>query len=398
MPFYLAFNIYLLVMALRWMGHLAGPLKSLFFRIPFTILYLLGCCSMGIAFFLEPGFWQKILKYVGNIWIGVDVFSILILLPIGIIRLLVFAIMKKAKGRSFKELRAGFRKTFLYRAVGMIVFLGVAGCTVFGIFNGYNIKINPYEVNIDKTAGKTKQLKIAMIGDMHMGYNVGVTHMKQMVKKINALEPDIILIAGDIFDNEYEAMDDPEQLIEVLQGLESRLGVYSVYGNHDIQEKILAGFTFDWKGKKQADERMDAFVEKCGFHHLRDQAVLVDNSFYLIGRADEERPGKGIDERAAIDELMQKVDPSLPVFVLDHEPKELKEQAAAGVDFCMNGHVHDGQVFPGNLLMDIMWDNSCGYKQFGDMHSIVTSGVGVWGPPMRIGTDSEICEITVNFR
>ena len=86
-----------------------------------------------------------------------------------------------------------------------------------------------------------------------------------------------------------------------------------------------------------------------------------------------------------------------PVFVIDHQPRELEELAAAGVDADFCGHTHDGQMFPGNLLMKFLWENSYGYMQVGSMHNIVTSGVGLFGPNMRVATKAEICPITVNF-
>lgn len=395
-PAYLLMNLWFLFLFLRWAGNTVKPLKSWIFRILFSLVFIFGTVSMGIAFKLEPGALQKWLKYIGNVWIGVDVLTLLILLPVGIIRWIVFGI-RKSHGKTFKEQRKAFRKTWLYKVLGFLIFLGVAGGTVYGVYHGYDIQLNQYEVTIDKDGGKLDSLNAVMIGDIHMGYNVGVNHIENLVEKINALNPDIIFIAGDIFDNEYEALDDPDALIAALKEMKAKYGVYSVYGNHDIQESILAGFTFDPHGEKAADERMDAFVKACGWKHLQDEVTLVDNSFYLIGRRDEERPGKGVDKRKDIEELIKETDDTKPIFVLDHEPKELKETAIAGADLCMNGHVHDGQIFPGNLLMKIMWANSCGYKKFVNMHSIVTSGAGVWGPPMRIGTDTEICQIQVTF-
>ena len=77
--------------------------------------------------------------------------------------------------------------------------------------------------------------------------------------------------------------------------------------------------------------------------------------------------------------------------------KELDKTAAAGVDLDLCGHTHDGQIFPGNLIIHLFWENSCGYLRKGTMHNIVTSGAGIWGPNMRVGTNSEICPITVHF-
>ena len=143
---------------------------------------------------------------------------------------------------------------------------------------------------------------------------------------------------------------------------------------------------------------MDALLEAANIHLLRDEGVLIDGSFYLLGRADYERPGRGIETRKTPAELTRGLDHSKPILVLDHEPRELQALADAGVDVDLCGHTHDGQLFPGNLLIGLFWENPCGYLQKDGMHNIVTSGVGVFGPNMRLGTRSELCRITVNFR
>ena len=125
--------------------------------------------------------------------------------------------------------------------------------------------------------------------------------------------------------------------------------------------------------------------------------MLVDDAFYLYGRPDFERPGRGIDKRKSAAEITEKLDMTKPVLVIDHEPRELEALADAGVDLDLCGHTHDGQMFPGNIITALMWENSYGYLKVGEMHNIVTSGVGVFGPFMRVGTKSEICVIDVKF-
>jgi len=222
--------------------------------------------------------------------------------------------------------------------------------------------------------------------------------MKKMVEKINRLHPDIVCIAGDIFDNEYDAIQSPEETAATLAQIKSRYGVYACYGNHDIDEKILAGFTFHKKGKKMSDPRMDEFLKNAGITLLKDETVLVDDKFYLTGRADYERPGRGITTRMTPEEITAGMDLSKPVIVIDHEPREMDALSSAGVDLDLCGHTHDGQMFPGNLTINLLWDNPYGYKTYGKMQQIVTSGVGVFGPYMRVGTKSEIVQITVDFQ
>ena len=226
---------------------------------------------------------------------------------------------------------------------------------------------------------------------------IGCKQMEQMTEKINEQKPDLVVMAGDIFDNEYEALDDPEKLAKILRGIRSKYGVYACYGNHDIQEKILAGFTFGSKEKKESTPEMDEFLEKAGITLLRDEYVLIDDSFYLYGRPDYERPGRGIDKRKTPQEITEGMDVSLPVLVIDHEPRELQELADTGVDVDLCGHTHDGQVFPGNIVIRFFWENPCGYLKKGNMHNIVTSGVGLFGPNMRVGTKSEICDVSICF-
>ena len=130
---------------------------------------------------------------------------------------------------------------------------------------------------------------------------------------------------------------------------------------------------------------------------LRDEGTLIDGKFYLYGRPDAHRPGRGIETRKTPDEITAGLDKDKPIIVLDHQPKELQELADAGVDIDLCGHTHDGQMFPGNLTIKLMWENACGYLQKGKMHNIVTSGVGLFGPNMRVGTKAEICPITIHF-
>lgn len=147
-----------------------------------------------------------------------------------------------------------------------------------------------------------------------------------------------------------------------------------------------------------SDPRMDTFLEKAGITLLSDESVLINNAFYLYGRPDYERPGRGISNRKKPEEITENLNQNKPIIVIDHEPRELSELADAGIDLDLCGHTHDGQIFPANIITNLVWENACGYLQKGSMHNIVTSGVGIFGPNMRVGTRSEICMINVHFQ
>ena len=389
-PVYLALCVYIFIRGVRWLSTCHGFFAKKWVRAVLIGVYAFLAFSILIAFWMPESLLRRILKLISNYWLGTLLYLILTIAVADILRFLLKRVNFPGKEKLFS--RAG------HAVVGGICFAVITAFTVTGIVTAQTIRTTGYEVTVKKDCGSRKSLHVVLIADLHLGYNIGVRYMEKMVERINELNPDVVVIAGDIFDNEYEALDRPEKLAEVLDQIRTKYGVYACYGNHDIEEPILAGFTFGKKGvKKVSDPRMDEFLVRSGIRLLRDEAVLLDDSFYLYGRPDLERPGRGIEKRKTPEELTEDLDLTKPVIVIDHEPKELAELAAAGVDLDLCGHTHDGQMFPGNLTINLMWENACGYLKKGDMHNIVTSGIGVFGPNMRVGTKSEICNIKVNF-
>lgn len=388
-PLYLLLNFYLLRWLNRWMDACHSFLRKKWVHILVDIIYLFICTSLLSAFLLPAGPLKRFLKLLSNYWLGVLLYTILTVIIADLIRL----ILKHSKKISPEKLHS--RKVFV--TGGGICLAVILAFSTWGIVNARHIHTTRYDVTINKQAGSLESLRVVLVADLHLGYNIGCSHMENMVNKINAENPDIVLIAGDIFDNEYEALEDPDRLSSILRGIRSKYGVYACYGNHDISEKILAGFTFGGKEKKMSDPRMDTFLADSGITLLQDEGVLIDQAFYVYGRPDYQRPGRGVTSRKMPEEITADMDQSKPILVMDHQPRELQELSQAGVDLDLCGHTHDGQLFPGNLTIRLMWENACGYLKKGNMHNIVTSGVGLFGPNMRVGTKSEICSIQVNF-
>lgn len=392
-PAYLAVCAYILFRTIHWIQVLHSIFQNVWVCRGIGLIYFFVVFSILIAFMAPASGFRRFMKLLSNYWLGVLVYTIM---TVGIANGLRLLIKYPLKNVAFpgRELLFSNVGTAVVGAVCAVIITTVS---IYGMINAGNIQTTKYDISIDKKAGKLDSLNVVLIADLHLGYNIGCRHMEKMVDKINAQNPDLVVVAGDIFDNEYEALENPDRLAAILRGIQSKYGVYACYGNHDIQEKILAGFTFGGKEKKESSVKMDEFLEKSGITLLRDEYVLIDDSFYLYGRPDYERPGRGIDERKSPQEITEDLDLSLPVLVIDHEPRELQELADAGVDADLCGHTHDGQLFPGNLTIKLMWENACGYLKKGNMHSIVTSGVGLFGPNMRVGTKSEICDIMMHF-
>lgn len=390
-PIYILLNVYLLLRIMHWLGACHHICEHPAVKIIFTIIYALLATSLLTGFLLPEGVLRHALRSIGNYWLGVLLYLSLTILIADLIRILL------NRNKKFRE-NPHFHSRKCFVSVGTLCAVIIVSLSTWGLVNARIIRTTPYEVSVQKSAGNVDSLNIVLVADLHMGYNIGNKHISNMVKKINAQDPDLVVIAGDIFDNEYEALKNPEKLENTLRGIKSKYGVYACYGNHDIQEKILAGFTFGGKSKEKAsDPRMDEFLKKANITLLHDEGTLIDDSFYLFGRADAHRPGRGITTRKTPDEITASMDKSKPIIVIDHEPSELAELSGAGVDLDLCGHTHDGQMFPGNLTIKLMWENACGYLKKGDMHNIVTSGVGVFGPNMRVGTKAEICPIKVTF-
>ena len=393
-PVYLLVCIYILLRTLNWIRVLHVVFQNVWVCRGIGLIYLFVVFSILIAFMAPASGFRRFMKLLSNYWLGVLVYMIM---TVGIADGLRLLLKYPLKNLNFPG-RALLFGNVGTAVVGVVCAVIITTVSIYGMINAGNIQTTKYDISIDKKAGNLDSLNVVLIADLHLGYNIGCRHMEKMVDKINAQNPDLVVVAGDIFDNEYEALENPDRLAAILRGIQSKYGVYACYGNHDIQEKILAGFTFGGKEKKESSVKMDKFLEKAGITLLRDEYTLIDNSFYLYGRPDYERPGRGIDERKSPQEITADMDLSLPVLVIDHEPRELQELADAGVDADLCGHTHDGQLFPGNLTIKLMWETACGYLKKDNMHSIVTSGVGLFGPNMRVGTKSEICDIMIHFK
>lgn len=388
-PLYIGMNIYLLSWLLRWMK----SCHRIFIKkwVQVVIICVFSFCSLALvpAFFMPVNELHRILKHIGNYWLGVLWYAAFTVVIADLIRIAYRKIKHVPKG-------VHNRRALFLGGLACITIIG--GFSIAGFIGAHDLQTTNYTVEIDKPVEGMDSMKVVLVSDLHLGYSVGVPQMENMVKAINAEKPDIVVMAGDIFDNEYDALDDPEKLEEILRGIKSKYGVYACYGNHDVDEKLLMGFTFGLDDdSKASDVRMDEFLKKANIKLLSDECVLIDNKVYLFGRADADKPGKFVTVPTPPEEITANMDKSKPILVLDHQPVELNELADAGVDLDMNGHTHNGQFFPGNLTIRVKWPHAYGLKKYGDMSDIVTSGVGVYGPSMRVGAKAEIASIDVKF-
>lgn len=390
-PFYLGACLYVLLRIFRSLGYCNEKFKSLAFKIPVAAIYAFFAFSPLIAFFLPKATQlRRIMQLIGSYWFGVMLYTLLIVAISQLVSILL--------RRVFKVVPRDFFRKKATNLISLLLSIAIIGSvSVYGAVNARNIKVNDYSVTVNKQVEEIDSLNVVLIADLHMGYSIGEDHIKEMVEKVNAQKPDIICIAGDIYDNDFDAVKDPDAIAEELSNMSSTYGTYACWGNHDVNQVILGGFTFDNEPVIEHDSRMDDFLRKAKINLLADETVLIDDKFYVSGRVDGEKPATENGARKTPDELLKGIDNSKPIFMIYHEPDEFSEISEAGTDLLLCGHTHDGQLFPANIITAIKWENSCGYLKKGNMHNIVTSGVGVWGPFMRVGTDAEICSIKVVF-
>lgn len=384
-PFYVLVNLYIVHWVLRWTGCCHRLCGTRAFRVIFCVVYAFAALSPLTGFAVqEPQWLRHALKQAGNYWLGWMLYLVLAVL---VVEGLLFAV-RRIRRKDFQQMQR------VRQVQGGVALVLVCAVCLYGMANADRLRVTDYEITLD---GAGEDMTVALLADLHLGYSTETAYIEQAVQAVNNMQADLVVIAGDIFDNEYEAIPEPGRIAAALASLHSTYGVYACWGNHDVSEPILAGFTWDTADADKDDPRMEAFLRQAGITLLADEAVTLGNGVQLVGRKDPSRDKKLGEGRLSPEALMEPLDPARPVFVIDHQPKELDELAAAGADLDLSGHTHDGQMFPGNLIMPLIWDNPCGCLQVGGMYSVVTSGLGVWGPDMRVGTKSEIVRITVHF-
>ena len=236
-------------------------------------------------------------------------------------------------------------------------------------------------LEINRPGMKPGSLRIAAITDVHLGHIVKNGELDRLVKSVNALKPDIIVFGGDLIDEDLKPVIDHD-LGAHLKELAAPLGIYAVYGNHEyIGGAIPAA----------------QYLTAHNIRIIRDEAVLINNAFYLVGRDDRSSARFGGTPRAGVNTIVAGIDRSKPVIFLDHQPYDLHEAEQAGIDLQISGHTHHGQIWPFNLITGLIYEVSSGYKRKGNTHIYVSNGYGTWGPPVRLGNRPEFVEINLRW-
>lgn len=352
---YLAGNVYIFIRGLQALG--AAPIGI---KIALSLIYWLGCLSFfgsfGIRAFACPVALARVASLVGTGWLVFTLYMTIALVAVDLLR--VFHLPCK--------------QGFISSLILIICLLG------YGYFHYKHpgTKVINRVINKQVDNGPDK-LRIVAVSDVHLGYATNRKALEGYVRRINELRPDLVLIGGDLIDSNVTPLRQ-QRMDEELARINAPMGIYMVPGNHEYISGI---------------EESARFIAQTPVVLLRDSVVRLPNGVQIAGRDDRSNR-----RRLPAERLIASTDPNRPVIVLDHQPYEPARIAEAGADLQFSGHTHHGQVWPLNWLTDRLFEVSYGEKTYGDRLAYVSSGLSLWGPPFRIGTDSEIVVFELTFK
>lgn len=344
------------------------------------IVYLILIILLSLGYIVGVAFQRhiplgvaRVIEYVGSMWFIFLLYAFMAVVLIDIVRLF---------DHWFHFLPAG--KNFGIFNLQQIAALGVLAVIAALFTTGYHRFTHPKTEIVDiylpqKSSNEENVLNIALASDLHLGSIIREKTTRRFVEKINSLNPDIILLAGDAINSDLRTLK-AQQLHIPLQEFDAPLGVYAVLGNHEY----ISG---------DVEEAM-RFLRSAGIDVLRDAIEVVDHQLILIGRDDRTNPN-----RKSLRELTDQIDNynNLPVVVMDHQPYDLNNAVENNITLSLSGHTHNGQIWPITMVVKSMYELAHGYMKKGDTHFYVSSGLGIWGPPFRIGSQSEVVLIRLHF-
>lgn len=356
-------------------------LKALHIRVNriayWIVFWIVAMSFMAAEIFRDyiPSSAKEALDFVGSFWLSFMLYIMMFLL--------LFEIVNLVGRRAHIWERHSISRETITRYAGIIIVAATMVILTIGFLNAHIPEVRTYQLEMAKKSSKLDNLNIVMVSDIHVGSPGHKSLVDKTVKEINALNPDIVLITGDIIDSKVEPFI-KGNYSEKLAGIKSKYGVYAVTGNHEY-----------YGGDS---EKLIQAARAAGINILLDQNEKIADSFYLVGRVDKTAGAYTGRERKDINELMAGVDKSYPVILMDHQPMNLDSSANAGVDLQFSGHTHKGQIFPSNIFTKYIYEIDWGYLKKGNYQIVVSSGLGTWGPPIRLGSRSEIVNAKITFK
>ena len=342
---------------------------------PVLVVYIVLITSFLLGKILENysiGILSNTLVKIGAVGAGFFLYALLLVIFLDFVRLINYLIPFFP---SF--ITENYQKTKLI--TGIISFVLVAAVFLLGYFNAKTPKVKTVEISINKNKESFSSLNVVAVSDIHLGTMVNKSKTKRLINEINKLNPDLVIIAGDIIDDNIKVVK-YYKLLEYFKELNPKYGVYSCFGNHEYISKAYTDIDY---------------IENNGIKMLKDTTIKIADKFYIISRDDigGERVNK--KKRKSLEELTKNIDFNLPVFLLDHQPFKLNETSEFAVDLQFSGHTHNGQIWPFNYITSLLFEEDWGYLKKKNTHFYISSGYGTAVMPIRVGNNSEIVNIKI---
>jgi predicted MPP superfamily phosphohydrolase len=343
----------------------------------------------------------SIMYKTGSTWFFILLELIVFFLLMDLLRLLPFLRISGLLYNSW----AGF--------AGTVVLIG--GMMVYGNINYFTPKRTEITVKMPINSYFTPQLssiKAVFMSDLHIGYNISADEIAKWVSLVNKENPDIILFGGDIIDNSTRPLFADSSIAPLFRSLKARYGIYGVLGNHEYisqrgrtiknstdptyREIQEAAATAESELSNTGLPEVERFYREAGITLLRDTTINIAGYLLITGRDDYSNPQRNSLE-ALLAVIPDTVRRTLPLVLLDHQPRNFNETAANGFTLQLSGHTHAGQLIPVSWITRLMYENNYGLLEKAATTFYVTSGLGIWGGKFRIGTKSEYVIVNLDL-
>lgn len=309
--------------------------------------------------------------WTGYTWLGVLFFLVLALAVSDLVRVATLAL--GGSGAPDPERRLFLSRFFAGAAA--LVGVGASGAGVASALSP--VAVNRVRVALERFSRAASGYRIVQISDVHVGPTIGREFITDVVARINALEPDLVAITGDLVDG---SVDELREHVAPLAHLRAKDGVFFVTGNHEYYSGAD-----DWI----------AHLRSLGIRVLRNERVPIrgEEGFDLAGIDDASSGGFGDGHGPDLEKALLGREDGRPVVLLAHQPRGIELADRLGVDLQLSGHTHGGQMFPWNFLVRLQQPFVAGLHRLARAQIYVSRGTGYWGPPMRVGAPAEITEI-----
>lgn len=320
------------------------------------------------------------------VWLGLLFYLVVVLAVLEVPVLLARLAQRWAHRRRTQQVRvpAGDppdpgRRLVLRRAAAVTASVVAAGVAGYGVTRAYREpSVTRLDVPLPRLDRRADGLRVAVIADIHVGPLYGAGQAERMVRLVNRLDADIITVVGDMVSSEVGKV---RQSAAPLRDLRSRYGAYFVTGNHEY-----------YTGHEEWIEA----AGDLGLRVLRNERVEIAHRGGVIDLAGvNDHSGTDYDDPPDYQAALGDRDPSRPVLLLAHQPVQVRDAAAYGVDLQLSGHTHGGQLFPFHYLVRLEQPAVSGLAEVDGTRLYVTRGAGFWGPPMRVGADPEVTLLTL---